>query len=152
MTIDQKPNKKGKWSSLNKGGRPPKYEDESILNISINSYFSSCAKIKNKIIMPNKAGLCVYLGISRDTYSEYRKRFPDTIKRADDIIENLWIQRLASNAPTGAIFYLKNAFKESFKDKQEIDHQSGSSVITGITYIIPKDPDNKNDIETLPLN
>jgi hypothetical protein len=62
-----------------------------------------------------------HLRISRDTYSEYRKKFPDTIKAANDWIENAWVQRLSTTAPTGAIFYLKNAFKEDYRDRTETD-------------------------------
>jgi hypothetical protein len=74
--------------------------------------------------MPNKAGLCIWLGISRDTYNEYKKKpgFSDAIKACEVMIENAWVQRLSSNAPTGAIFYLMNAFKDDYREKQEVDH------------------------------
>lgn len=102
--------------------RPAKFRDESTLAKEIQGYFDEC---KKKVAMPNKAGLCLFLKISRDTYSEYRKKFPDTIKEADHYIENAWVQRLGGNSPTGAIFYLKNAFKEEFKDKHETDVTTG---------------------------
>lgn len=109
-----------------RSGAPAKYETSEVLEIAIEKYFKHCVMGKNgrpriSALMPNKAGLCVFLDISRDTYSEYRKRFPDTIKRADSLIEDEWIQRLKSNAPTGAIFYLKNAYKETYKDRHETD-------------------------------
>lgn len=101
-----------------KSGRPPKYATETSLAKVISDYFGECDEKKK---MPNKAGLCLFLGISRETYSEYRERFSYAIKGADALIEDAWVQRLNSNAPTGAIFYLKNAFKEHYKDKQEVD-------------------------------
>ena len=72
--------------------------------------------------MPNKAGLCVYLGICKETYNDYKKKFSDSIKGFESITENAWVQRLGGSSPTGAIFYLKNAF--DYRDKQEIE-QSG---------------------------
>lgn len=83
--------------------------------------------------MPNKAGLCVALGISRDTYSEYRKKFPDTIKRADQIIEDIWVQRLPQKNATGVIFYLKAAM--GWKDQQNVDITTKGEklTITGMT-------------------
>lgn len=101
------------------------FESEEQLQESIMAYFQYCyfkenGKQRVQEIIPNKAGLCLYLNISRETYSQYRKRYPDAIKNADGFIENAWIQRLKTNAPTGAIFYLKNAFKEIYKDKHEL--------------------------------
>lgn len=103
----------------NKGGRPPKYDDESVLSSIIEAYFQLCDKNKQ---LPSKAGLRYALDISRDTYNEYKKdRFPDTIKRAEDFMEQAWVNRLNSQSPTGAIFYLKNAFKDDYRDKHETD-------------------------------
>lgn len=101
------------------------FETEESLRESIMAYFQYClfkenGKPRVQEIIANKAGLCLFLNISRETYSQYRKRYPDTIKNADGYIENTWIQRLKTNAPTGAIFYLKNAFKEIYKDKHEV--------------------------------
>lgn len=87
--------------------------------------------------MPEKAGLCIWLGIHRDTYNEYKKKpgFSDVLKGAELWIERAWVQRLAGNAPTGAIFYLKNAFREEYRDRQETDITTGGDKlqITGMT-------------------
>jgi hypothetical protein len=103
------------------GGRPPKFNDAEAIAKKVLAYFDSCEKSRT---MPNKAGLCISLNISRDTYNEYKKKFPDAIKAAESWIENAWVQRLAGNSPTGAIFYLKNAFKDDYREKQEVDHTS----------------------------
>ena len=67
--------------------------------------------------MPNKAGLCVFLKISRETYYEYRRnRYIDAIKEFEAATQDIWVQRLGGTTPTGAIFYLKNAFSEDFSD------------------------------------
>lgn len=108
------------------GGRGKQaYGSEKELDDTIMAYFQYCyfkenGKARVTAFIPNKAGLCLFLNISRETYSQYRKKYPDTIKKADAFIENAWIQRLQTNAPTGAIFYLKNAFKEVYKDKHEV--------------------------------
>ena len=90
--------------------------------------------------MPNKAGLCIWLNISRDTYNEYKKsKFPDAIKVAEAYIENSWVQRLASTAPTGAIFYLKNAFSADYRERVETDVTSGGERVQGFQLIAPHD-------------
>ena len=80
-------------------GRPPKYATEKQLAEMIDTYWVVCEAVKR---LPNKAGLCLHLDISRDTYSEYRKQYPDTIKAADLEIEHAWVGRLEGNSPTGA--------------------------------------------------
>lgn len=83
--------------------------------------------------MPNKAGLCFHLLISRETYSEYRKKFPDTINLFEQMVETRWVQRLAGPNATGAIFYLKAAM--GWKDQQNVDITTKGEklTITGMT-------------------
>lgn len=128
---------KKKKSKKKANGRPPKYSDAEALHKGINAYFKSCAEAGN---MPNKAGLCIWLNISRDTYNEYKKsKFPDAIKVAEAYIENSWVQRLASTAPTGAIFYLKNAFSADYRERVETDVTSGGERVQGFQLIAPHD-------------
>jgi hypothetical protein len=54
-------------------GRKPKYQSAEKFGNDIIAYFHNCDDAHQ---MPNKAGLCVWLKISRDTYNEYKKRFP----------------------------------------------------------------------------
>lgn len=98
------------------GGRPPKFKTNEELDLKCKEYFAECIKLKE---IPSKAGLRVFLDISRETYNEYKGKFADAIKRADDLIEKAWVQRLKDPAATGAIFYLKNAFKEDYKDRTD---------------------------------
>jgi hypothetical protein len=102
-----------------KTGRPLKFETADLMQDAIASYFKYCSAER---LMPNKAGLCHSIKISRDTYNEYKKRFPDTVKEAEQFIEDAWVQRLAGTTPTGAIFYLKNAFSADYRDRQEVEH------------------------------
>ena len=115
-------------------GRPPKYGSVKVFNDAVNAYFEMC---KEKILMPSKAGFCYALDISRDTYNEYKKRFPDTLRQVEHYIESAWVQRLAGTAATGAIFYLKNAFSADYRDRTETDVTSKGEKITGINYISP---------------
>ena|SRR3990167_2774981 len=108
-------------------GRPPKFKNEAELQAKLIEYFAEC---DTKKWMPNKAGLCVFLGILRERYSELRKKYPHTIKGCDNLIEQTWVQRLGGNSPTGAIFYLKNAFKEHYKDRHENDITTGGKPIS----------------------
>jgi hypothetical protein len=114
--------------AIPKNGRPPAFSDAEQLKNKAEAYFAHCDK---KRLPPEKAGLCLALGITRETYSQYRKKeeFSDTIKRCDALIQQWWVRRLSGQAATGAIFYLKNAFKEEFKDKYEGDvHHKGSII------------------------
>lgn len=98
--------------------RPPKYKTAEQVLKTADEYFALCDTNHQ---LPEKAGLCLALGISRDTYNEYKKvRFPDTIKAFELYIESSWVRRLAGQAATGAIFYLKNAFKEDYRDSHDV--------------------------------
>lgn len=105
-------------------GHPPLFTNPEQLQKLMIAYLEKCEKGK---LMPNRAGLCVEIDIARDSYYEYRnkKEYSDTIKRFEQATESIWVQRLGGNSPTGAIFYLKNAFREDYKDRHETDITSG---------------------------
>ena len=113
-------------------GRPPKHSSPEKFAAEIVAYFDNCDKGSH---MPNKAGLCIWLNISRDTYNEYKKRFPDAIKAAEAMIENAWVQRLAGTTQTGAIFYLKNAFSADYRDRTELTGKDGKDLPVPILQI-----------------
>jgi hypothetical protein len=112
----------------NKGGRPAKFKERQQLVDVLTGYFENCDEARQ---MPNKAGLCLWLNISRDTYNEYKKKpgFSDAIKACEAMIENAWVQRLAGTTPTGAIFYLKNAFSDDYRDRTEHTGKDGGALI-----------------------
>lgn len=99
-----------------------KFDKESELQRVIGVYLDTCRVDK---IVPNKSGLCAAIGVSRTTYNEYKKKWPNTIKRVEDLIESIWVQRLNGVSTIGAIFYLKNAFKEDYRDRYDNDITSG---------------------------
>lgn len=104
-------------------GRPKDYSDGEHLAACVLAYFDGFKADDEKAEMPTKAALCLHLEISRQTYNRYKKdpEFGDALKRAELLMEHAWTQRLGGTAPTGAIFYLKNAFKEHFKDRYNTD-------------------------------
>lgn len=121
--------KDGTISKQGEGGGKYKTSDE--LSRKLYSYFDISSK---EGIRPSKAGLRVMLDIDKSTYSRYKKnpKFATHIKRAESIIEAAWVNRLDSAAATGAIFYLKNAFSEDYRDRTETDITSGGKKIQPI--------------------
>lgn len=142
-----------------KGGRPPKYDSEESLTMAIEAYFNTCfetetriegkgkdkkvIETKFRVEMPSKAGLRFFLKIDKSTYSDYKKKFPNPIKEAEAFIEREWVQRLWGPNATGAIFYLKNAFQDDYRDRHETDLTSKGEKIEGINYILPNATNDK---------
>lgn len=114
-------------ATKNPVGKPPKYKNAQTIESTGNDYFDECVRLQK---MPTKAGLTLYMDISRDTYSEYRKKYPDAIRSLDSYIEDLWLQKLTGTGATGPIFYLKNAFREHYSDRTETDITSKGEKIT----------------------
>ena len=97
-----------------KVGRPTKYTSAEQLKKKINEYFE---KVNEKEI--TITGLCLYLGINKDTFYEYAKReeFKEIINFARLIVENSYEMSLRRNGRTGDIFALKNF---GWRDQQEV--------------------------------
>ena len=107
-----------------KNGRPPMYDDPNKLEKKINDYF------KQEDEKFTITGLCLFCGFeSRQSFYEYENKegFTYIIKRARMLIENMYEQRLQTNAPTGAIFALKNM---GWEDRNILAGESGSPLIT----------------------
>lgn len=101
-----------------KMGRPVAFETPEDFAKLAKEYFKDLYRISGKYSMPTKAGLLIQLGISRETYNDYKKKpeFSDTIKGVEKFIELSWNERLSAPVQaSGAIFYLKNAF--GYKDQ-----------------------------------
>lgn len=101
--------------------RPPAFASTEELQGGIDDYFNSLGTGKDKRF-PTKGMLALWLDISRETMNEYSKqphRFSDTIKRAYSRIEDGWVQNLGKSYPVGSIFYLKNAFKDNYRDSYD---------------------------------
>ena len=107
-----------------KNGRPLKFEPISFKE-RVDAYFKCKAITRKKFPdLPTKVGLLLWLKMSRENWREYKEKpeFVDTIKHAEDKIEQAWVQYLKRHTQVaGIIFYLKNAFRENYKDKYDSD-------------------------------
>ena len=104
--------------TVEKRGRPPIVATPDELDFKIDEYIEGLQPGQ----APSLAGLCLHCGYtSKGALYEVAKRpgFSGTVERARELIEDWWVGRLASNAPTGAIFALKNL--AGWTDKQEIN-------------------------------
>jgi len=110
----------------NPPGQPPIFKTEEDFHNSFRDYLLDCEKNKK---MPNIAGFCAFNDMGRNTFYQYVKKFNDTGKKIDAALEDIWVNRLGGNSPTGAIFYLKNAFRENYKDRTETDITSDGKPI-----------------------
>lgn len=96
-------------------GRPRKYESAEELEAKINEYFNG--REYNEITI---TGLCLFLGINKDTFYEYAKvpEYKYIIDVARLRVENSYEIALRKDGGTENIFALKNF---GWKDKQEFD-------------------------------
>lgn len=124
-------NSKRKTAIVLRVGRPNSYEADEFFE-ACKAYFKSL-RFFNK---PNIAGLCLFLGISRETWYDYRKKrkeLSDTIRAVELAIETAWIDKLGSSYATGAIFYLKNFKPSLYKDTISGDPENPLTLqITGM--------------------
>lgn len=92
--------------------------------------------------LTNITDACKDVKIHRDTYYEWRKRFPDFDKDCKDIEEGLieigekaLYKNVKSGMQSAVEFFLKNRRTDKWKEKQRIEH-SGS--IEEVHYYLPK--------------
>ena len=126
----------------NNSGRPRVFNDNDILRCKVESYFEHCdaqkevyEDSKGRLTIVRKpytlSGLCLWLGICRDTFAEYANgvyddssnKFSDTFSYARHKVENYVEEGMLNNTlnTNGSIFNLKNNF--GWKDKTEVEHQ-----------------------------
>lgn len=93
-------------------GRPRKYDDLEEFDVLCRTYYATL-----KLNAPNIAGICAYLGISRDTWERYRKGiFQVTCMALETKIEDYWVTRLKQPG-NGPLFYLKNFRPSEYKER-----------------------------------
>jgi len=127
-----------------------KFKTPGDFNKKIEKYFNS---LKEKE-MPTKGGLSLFLGITKDSLGDYEKRknYSYSLKRAYNLIEDVWTQKLAGQSVAGVIFYLKNAFKKDWRDRYDTDITSGNKPIAILTNALHSNNRNKEDNETAKEN
>ena len=114
----------------NTTGRPTKYDPSWMLDkvIEVGSNGGTHAE------------MCIELGIVVDTFHNWlrlHKPFSEAVKRADTAAQ-VWWERAAKNGATGQIqgwnpttyiFHMKNRFRESYRDKPEIEVNGPVNVV-----------------------
>lgn len=108
--------KKARKVKVTVWGRPQTYtaDDADLFDRKCQAYFAGL-----KFNAPNIAGLCLFLGMSRETWYAYRKErkeFSDSIRNSEQMVESWWVNRLKYPG-AGSIFYLKNFRPEYYKDR-----------------------------------
>jgi len=76
----------------------------------VSAYFQKCDIEKD---IPRVTGLCLHLGMTRETLRQYEKKdgFSDIIKMAKLVVEDYCVKQvLTAEKPTGYIFVLKTSF------------------------------------------
>ena len=136
---DGTPSKQGEG-----GGNTPTFKNEEEFYSALREYLNWCS-LNTK--MPNVAGFCSNNRFGRNAYYDYCKKYPNTKKMFEASVEDTWVNRLSLPGATGAIFYLKNMFRELYKDRIETDITSKGEKIEGIKYIVPH---NQNGDNTTP--
>lgn len=109
-------------------GRPPSIKSPEELEARILEYLGGLPKWH----LPTKAGLCVVLGVHRDTLLQYEKKpiYSGILKHYYQAFEDAWAQNLSRPNATGTIFFLKNAY--GYVDRHENDNTNRSTV-----FVVP---------------
>lgn len=126
-----------------KGGRPKAFNSPEELQALLDEYFDYCDN-NVETITDNKGniktihkpytmtGICVYLDISGETWSDYSKKpeFSETIKKARKKVENYCEENTMAGRlnPIFSIFSLKNNF--GWVDKIEVNTTTSSDQLT----------------------
>lgn len=105
-------------------------------------YIEHCKK--EEVMLPNIAGFVVFANIPRSTYYDQKEYYSDTIKKIDDILENV---TLNADMPTAEkIFYMKNKFRDRYQDKivtENTNHNIEMSAEEAVQYL----KDNGVDVD-----
>ena len=117
-------------------GRPPKYKTAAEMQKKIMEFFVWCEKKEHP---PTISGLVLYLGFcDRVSFYDLEKqaKFSYTIKKARQMIQQVYERNLHGTTPTGSIFALKNF---GWDDKTIVEHEGA------VPTTIVKNYDNKKD-------
>ena len=111
------------------GGCPAKYNSLEELETLMLEYFS---EVKQEKSHPTITGLALKLWVDRQTISDYAKKdmFAPAIRQAKQFILNYTEQLILSKDKftPGQIFYLKNNYKNDYKDKIEVEGNLNHSI------------------------
>lgn len=111
-------------------GRPLKFQSIEEFNSAVQKYFDSFSEGGvNERNYPTISGLAYALDVCTQTLINYTEKneFFAPIKRAKQLVEIIYEQKLHGNNSTGAIFALKN-FGWKDKSEQEISGKGGGAI------------------------
>lgn len=122
-----------------KPGAPKKYKNAGELGAAVNAYFSSLQKKSGEFKRPpSLAGMCLYLGISRQTFWNYangsNKGMAFVAETAKLVVEDFWSGQLAGKWAQGAKFALGCGFgwnkdgQWSDKSTERAEEESGGVI------------------------
>jgi len=122
--------KGNKYALGNNGGRPRKFDSAADVYEQGTIYIDDILEQGKPLTF---TGLCLALGLVKDTYNDYlsgkydseAEVFSVPLKELKQRIEQYAEEKLFANNPTGAIFALKNY---GWKDKQETELSGGMEV------------------------
>lgn len=103
-------------------GRPSKYNDD--LQAEADAYLYRLEELGH--VVPSRAGLCCYLGISKSTSYEWEEIHPEfsyTLQSIDVMQEHLALNGGLANSLNSTIVKLVLA-NHGYSDKSAIDHSS----------------------------
>lgn len=114
------------------------------LKEKLQQYFIYC-KEKNEI--PTKIGMLIFLNITTNTISEWKKKQRDTLLQqlnwAYNQIQHLNLQRFLKANPNSSSWYLERAFAQEYHLATQIDINNGNNTTP---IIINLDNKGKNKI------
>lgn len=131
------PKNLSKGSIYKKPYHKSKYTESSLVE-KAKLYFDWCDLNKK---LPNIAGLCVFLDLSRQAFYEiYKVKYSRGCNWILNNIQDIWVQRLGTPYATGAIFYLKNVFRDEFRESviEELVGGKPTPILAGLMRTIGK--------------
>ena len=111
-------------------GRPTKYNPE--LQAEADTYVYRLEELGH--VVPSRAGLCCFLGISRETSYQWEKehrQFSDTLQSVDVLQEHLALNGGLAGGLNSTIVKLVLA-NHGYSDKQAIDHTTAGESLRSI--------------------
>lgn len=107
--------------------RPKKYDSAKALEEKVNEYFASISyvetvkgcRVTRYVKPPTMARLCLHLGLSRETWSNYGQddKMKHIVEQARLRAEDYWVDKLTGKGAQGAKFALSACY--GWREKME---------------------------------
>lgn len=108
-------------------------EDNPLYEEKLFAYQGEVTRARvDKMRMPTLGGMCVYLGISLETWCQYRDRFPDVTREVDALVRDAKLAGAAAELLNPNIV----ARDLGLGEKTEISGPNGGPIATEVTLNI----------------